>query len=148
MTRYPLKLEAIGDNHQAYFRDFDRNILTARKQVSYQAVSWRLLQAAKLGYTKPWVARITGTDSQYGLAREFLRAEKDYTSANGTGSRGIILYYWLEPGIYEVNERLSWKNHRRYFLHVHDSTTAIEITKEQVLEWLQQKTSEHLESTS
>lgn len=138
MNRYPLKLEAIGDNHQAYFRDFDRNILTARKQVSYQAASWRLLQAAKLGYTKPWVARITGLDARYGLAREFLKAEKDYSEANGTGSRGIMLYYWLEPGIYEINERLSWKNHRRYFARIIDHQTLIEMTKAEVIEWLQQ----------
>lgn len=135
--RYVLKLEAIGDNHTAYLREFDRNIHKATRAVSYQAASWRLLQAAKLGYTKAWVARIVGLDPRFGLAREFLRGEKDYSNASGTGSRGVMLYYWLEAGFYEVNERLSWKNHRRYFLQVNQDATAQEVSKEQVIQWLQ-----------
>lgn len=92
--------------------------------------------------SKPWVARLTGLDEQYGFKRDFMRAPCDYSRASGTGARGIYKYYALEPGIYEVNERTSWKSVRRYFIQVHDDATYTEIGHEQVMSWLQSDTSE------
>ena len=39
-----------------------------------------------------WVAKITGEDNKYGLAREFVAYKKDYSSANSVGSRGVFLW--------------------------------------------------------
>ena len=86
--------------------------------------------------SNPWVARITGPDPQYGLAREFQRGYADYSAASGTGGRGIWLLYALDDGVYEVNKRLSWKHTKRYFVRVQDGDIA-EITREEVERWLQ-----------
>jgi hypothetical protein len=79
-----------------------------------------------------WVARLTGPDPLYGFIREFLRGQKDYSRANGTGSRGVYVYYPLRPGIYEVHKRLNWRKTRRYFIRV-EGTEITEISREEVL---------------
>lgn len=91
--------------------------------------------------TRPWVARLFGFNDYYGYDREFMRARWDYSNANSTGSRGIYALYALEPGVYEVNERISRKRQRRYFILVaetelHDAEYW-EITQEEVDEWLE-----------
>ena len=136
--RYTLKLEAIGDNHTAYMRHISR-AQRAGLPLPYNAPH-KLLQAYQLGHSKSWVARITGLDRRFGLAREFIYAQKDYTHANGTGSRGIYLYYFLPPGLYEISERVTWKRTRRYFARVVDDHTIIELTREEAVQWLQQHT--------
>lgn len=83
--------------------------------------------------SKPWVARLTGLDEQYGFSRQFMHAPCDYSRASGTGARGVYKYYALEPGIYEVNERTSWKSVRRYFIRVSDNATYTEIGHEEVI---------------
>lgn len=88
----------------------------------------------------PWVAQITGTDSRYGLARRFLRGQVDYSGSNSVGSRGIVEVFALRPGIYEVNERLSWKRLRRYFLQVTEDGGKAEIGKDEVLACLRNAT--------
>jgi len=85
--------------------------------------------------SKPWVARITGIDEQYGFAREFVHGYTDYSNASGTGARGIYIRYALKDGIYEVNERISWKHVRRYFIRVQDATIT-EIDRDEVLQCL------------
>lgn len=82
--------------------------------------------------TKPWVARILGTCDHFGLEREFIRGYNDYAAASGTGGRGIYTLYALDTGVYEVNERVSWKGVRRYFIQVENAEIA-EITREQGL---------------
>ena len=69
-----------------------------------------------LAADRPWVARIKGIDARFGLAREFLASRKDFAGSNGSGSRGVILHYELRPGLYEVNERVSWRRNERYFV--------------------------------
>ncbi len=70
---------------------------------------------------RPWVAEITGVDSNGRLQRSFLRGQRDYRDCNGTGSRGIVVYFHLYPGkVYEVNELLTWEKSRRYFCRVVD----------------------------
>lgn len=93
--------------------------------------------AGYLGYDKsnPWVARLIGLDDTYGFAREFVRAQADYSNASGTGGRGIMLRYALADGIYEVNERVSWKHVKRYFVRAQDGVFET-VTREQVLKWL------------
>lgn len=90
--------------------------------------------AGYLGFDKsnPWVARLVGLDDQFGFAREFVRAQADYSNASGTGGRGIMLRYALVDGIYEVNERVSWKRVNRYFVRAKDGRIE-KISCEQVL---------------
>jgi hypothetical protein len=86
--------------------------------------------------TQPWVARIVGFDPKYHYRREFVRAQsRDYSRANSVGSRGVYAYYVLGDGIYEVNERMTWKRTDRYFAQVSNGTIT-RITQEEVDEWL------------
>ena len=91
---------------------------------------------------RPWVARITGTDERYGLARQFQRALKDHNDSDAAGSRGVYAYYFVGPGIYEVKEQVSWQRWERYFLHVDQAGEKTVITKEDILAWLKNDTSE------
>lgn len=82
-----------------------------------------------------WVARILGLDEQYGFSREFVHGPTDWSAAKTTGSRGAYRYYALTDGIYEVNERLSWKHVRRYFIRVVNETIT-EIDREEAIRCL------------
>lgn len=87
--------------------------------------------------SKPWVAKITGRDEKYGLAREFLKPNWDYSKANRRGSRGVYLWYILESDqLYEVYYRYSWKGSRRYFCTVHSDGSIYELSKEEAESWL------------
>jgi len=82
---------------------------------------------------RDWVAEITDTDDKYGFKRGFLNAEKDWSSSGKTGWS----YYELENGkVYEVNE--PYKG--RWFFQVTNGE-CVEISKEDVLEYIEQKRS-------
>jgi len=82
---------------------------------------------------RDWVAEITDIDEKYGFKREFLNAEKDWSSSGKTGWS----YYELENGkVYEVNE--PYKG--RWFFQVTNGE-CVEISKEDVLEYIEQKRS-------
>ncbi len=50
---------------------------------------------------KTWLARITGADSHYGLAREFVRAvSRDLSRSGMTGTMTFL----VGPGVYERHE--------------------------------------------
>ena len=132
--RYILKLEAVGDNHTAYKRHFNKTVRTTGQ--APRNANLHLEMAQKLGKTRSWVARITGLNNQYGFERDFIKGQKDYSTANGTGSRGIYLYYFLEPGFYEISDRRSWSNTKRYFARVVNETTIIELSREEVIRCL------------
>lgn len=68
-----------------------------------------------IGSSRPWVARITGPDPRYGLAREFVRGATDYSRANSVRSRGVRTFYALPDGLYEINSPETWKRTERYF---------------------------------
>lgn len=123
-----LSLEIIGDNHTQRARAVKRGDAKAPLYVPKMV---QMVKHSQKKYT-PWVARITGLCNKYGLKREFMRGQKDYSLANSVGSRGVYVYYPLDPGIYEVNERLTWKRVRRYFIQVQNAEIT-EITREQVL---------------
>jgi hypothetical protein len=125
--RAVLQLELIGDNYYAYKQYAER--LNERYE---RDVYLRGMARPEL---KPWVARILGPDPKYGFKREFIHGQRDYTFSNSVGSRGIYEYFALTPGIYEVNERLTWKRARRYFVRV-EGTEITEISKDEVLECL------------
>jgi len=89
-----------------------------------------------------WVARIAGLDAQYGFRRTFMRGVKDFALSNSVGSRGIYEYFFLEPGIYEVNKRTSWKRAERFFIRIHEDSSIERITREEVIKCLTSDTSE------
>lgn len=48
--------------------------------------------------------------------RRGLTCQKDYSGANGIGSRGVMALYLLVPGrLYRVAEPLSWSRADRYY---------------------------------
>ena len=97
----------------------------------------RTITAETIGNTKPWVARITGTDPKYGLKREFVNGTRDYSNANSVKTRGVETTWVLGDGIYECSLPKSWKNTERFFTIVTQdgyqfltSTEVIKLVKE------------------
>lgn len=123
-----LKLEWIGDH---YFHYNERAV--HRNHVMERQIHVRGMAREEF---KPWVARITGVGKQGKLMREFVRGVRDYSEANSIGSRGIYEYFTLPPGVYEVNNRVSWSRVRRYFVRVSEEGDITEISKQEVLSWL------------
>lgn len=119
-----LALEIIGDNYYAYKRDLANG--KAREIPRME----RYAEMMGRDLTRPWVACITGLDSKYGFAREFLHGQRDYGQANSIGSRGVYEYFALDDGLYEVHERLTWRRTRRYFIRVENAEIA-EISREE-----------------
>ncbi len=85
---------------------------------------------------RPWVAKITGRDDEYGYAREFLSNSRDYRNANRKGTRGVECWYTLDAGnFYEVFAWESTSRNRRYFVKVVDGDV-VEVEKDEVEAWL------------
>ena len=103
-----LKLEAIGDTT----RQRTRLAAGMLREAGFFIAS-ELYQPAR---PYPWVAKVTGLDPKFGMARQFIRGRKDYSQASGNGNRGIYLHYLLDEGIYEVQDVTSWSRIERYFV--------------------------------
>ena len=74
----------------------------------------RFADAIRLRIPRPWVAEVTNSGG-----RVFLPYRKDYSRANGSGSRGVMLWYELRDGhTYEVNAQVSWRGWDRYFCRI------------------------------
>lgn len=127
-----IKLEVIAENYFDYRKRLAKGEITTPDAATEHY--GELLGRDK---SQPWVARIIGPDEKYSLRREFIRGRKDYSLANSIGSRGVYLYFYLSPGVYEVNERSSWTRVRRYFCRV-EGTEVKEMTREEVDLWLQE----------
>lgn len=120
------RLEAIGD-------DLFDGLSRLRRNPDSPAANRFLRRAIHHpARCRAWIARLTGTDDRYGFAREFVHGHRDYLHANSTGSRGVFIYYALEPGLYEVNEPISFRKDRRYFLRCHMGQSE-EISREDVI---------------
>ena len=90
---------------------------------------------------RPWVARLTGLDSTYGFAREFLRPVYDYTHATRKG-KNTMVYYHMAPGVYELYYPVSWRHEERYFARVDEQGEIHRIERDEVIAWLPNATSE------
>jgi hypothetical protein len=73
-----LKLEYIAENYFAYKKQAEVIHEPTERYASYMGRD----------KSRPWVARIDGLDSIYGLARTFMKGQIDYSNANRVGSRG------------------------------------------------------------
>ena len=120
-----LKIEAIGENT---FQSIDR---------------YRCFGKMADIFSVPksyWVAKITGFCVEYdGLKREFVKGNRDYAKANSKGTRGIYVSYFLDPGVYEVKHKTSWKHTERYFCMVTDGGEIIKMDKSDVEKCLLKK---------
>lgn len=94
---------------------------------------------ARLNPPKSWVALIT-LDGAKGLKRSFLPfAKRDYSGANGSGSRGVMRLYVLEEStVYEVQEPMNWQHAKRWYT-VHDGNAWLEISLSEALQCLTSK---------
>lgn len=89
------------------------------------------IEVETIGAAKGWIAEITGLDTKFGLARQFV-GDRDYSGANKPRTRGVMTVAELEEGhLYEVNEPTSWKNTDRYFCTVRDGEK-VRLSKEEV----------------
>ncbi len=120
-----LELEFIGENYFAYKR---------MATVPDESME-RFKKLLGRDQSRPWVAHLTGLDRSLRPIREFVRGQIDYNRANGTGSRGVYLYFHLSDGLYEVNARESWSRVRRYFIRVENAAYR-EISREEALQCL------------
>lgn len=85
----------------------------------------------------PWVAEVTGKYPSGKLQRLFVRSHRDYSRANSKGSRGVYLWFVIESDkLYEVHERVSWKNTRNYFCCVTEQGDIYVLTDQEAEEWL------------
>jgi hypothetical protein len=75
----------------------------------------------------PWVARL-GRNGR----REFIDGQRDYMHADKLGNRGVFVYFYLLPGIYEINEPVALGKGRRYYARAGLNEMA-EITREEAL---------------
>lgn len=109
----------------------------------YGTISAEVIRsAAWASRPRPWVARLTGLDRQFGLVREFVKGVWDYTYARGKrGGRGIYIYWSLAPGLYEIFRPVSWRHEERFFFRVDDGGEIQTITHDEVLECLKNATS-------
>ena len=120
-----IKIEAIGEN---IFQSIDR---------------YRCFGTMADIFSVPksyWVAKITGYCSEFdGFKREFVHGNRDYAKANSKGSRGIYVTYFLNPGLYEVKHKTSWKNTERYFCMVTEEGEIIKMDKPDIEKCLLKK---------
>jgi hypothetical protein len=87
-----------------------------------------------------WAAEIVGFDKKYKYQRIFLRGKKDYTYANGKGSRGIYLEWILESGhIYDIKRRVSWSRCERFFCTVTENGDIERLDEKDVIECLKRR---------
>lgn len=122
--RAVLKLELIGDDFFFY----------RRTKTKSPEQLWQMARRLGFNESPSWAARLKLIDGK--LKREFLRPTKDYSQANSTGSRGIFAYYVLQPrGIYEVNDRYTWKRVHHYYCQI-EETKIIEISRQEAIDWL------------
>ena len=114
--RAVIRLEVIGENYRHHLRAVGEG--KAKKPHLKKYIE--LLRYGQKKFT-PWVARITAN------GYEFIESHRDYSQANGIGSRGIFEYYALRAGLYEVNACVKLGEMRRYCIIVNDDTTIEEI---------------------
>jgi len=75
--------------------------------------------------------------SVVGLGRsgnKIIRCYKDYDTADRTGNRGVIGHFALDPGVYQVTERIEWDTVKRYFVLVENGEIR-HISQREAQEW-------------
>jgi hypothetical protein len=90
-----------------------------------------------IGPHRPWLARLTGYDPDFGFRREFLRPKEDWLDANRKGTRGVQCWWTLALNeVYEACWRVSWNDERRGFLRATPEGDVVTISREEAEAWL------------
>jgi hypothetical protein len=84
------------------------------------------------GMPRLWVAKLTGLGGKYGIEREFIDPVVDYSNANKSGNRGVMMYWHVENGVYETS---LGKRYERGFCRVENGWIT-RCTKEEAIKWL------------
>ena len=91
----------------------------------------------------PWCARLLGLDEKCGFRREFIKGIYDYTyTSRYAGSKTVLIFYAVPPGIYQVYDNINRSRGRKYFVRVTDEGEIVEIERDDVLECLRKLNSE------
>ncbi len=125
-----LKIELIGDAQRQRVRLYEGII----REAMGSGVARKIVGSPP---SCGWCAEVS-LDG-YKIDRDFLKPKKDYSEANGVGSRGVYAYFYLDEGkIYEVYERTSWKSSERYFCKVKNGEV-VKITEQEATRCLKNR---------
>lgn len=92
---------------------------------------------------KPWCAEILSMSEKYGFERRFIKENLNYSKANASGTRGVELKFIVECNKpHEGYFHLSWKKKERKFFYMTEAGEFKEITKKELIAWLQKNTSD------
>lgn len=106
--------------------------------LAIESIADDLAQKGRMHGFRPraWVAQIMGMDGRGNPVRAYLAGNKDYSSSNSVGSRGIFLNYQLQQGlIYEISSPQSWRHTDRYFIRI-VAGQIVRLTRQEVEECL------------
>lgn len=128
-----IKLEYIGESQDARLSMYSKII----DQVA-DGLGGKVTGNTRL--RQPWVAEIAGIDSKFGFKREFLKGNWQRKRSNGTGSRGVEIWFTLELGkLYEIKSFKSWRSIDRYFCIITNDGNVNRITEIEAMEWLKDR---------
>jgi hypothetical protein len=89
------------------------------------------------GGVSPCCRKVIALGHDSFIVTEPMKPNRDYSKANGVGSRGVYDYYVLKPGnIYEIIEVLSWKRSRRYYAFILPDSSVKEMDYGEAIECL------------
>lgn len=69
---------------------------------SHVAAAGQYLDGERSAPCKPWVAEIAGFNLRFGFNRNFITPTIDWSGANRSGNRGVMMYWHVGDGIYET----------------------------------------------
>ena len=126
-----LSLELIGDDADARLREAEQAVTLA----AGRAAGRLFAPDAENGV---WVKQLLGIGDAGKFHKRFVRGQKDYSRANSVGSRGVLLHFFLPPGVYQVQEKIAWRNVRPYFV---ESAAGLikEISRMEAVTWLKNR---------
>lgn len=67
---------------------------------------------------------------------KYIKGYRDYSRSNGKGTRGIIVTFFLDQGVYEVRHKTSWEKHSHYFFRVNELGDIEKISKAEAMQCL------------
>ena len=82
-------------------------------------------------------SKIVAVEEGGRLVTQKMNSHRDYSNANGVGTRGVYDFYTLYPGnAYEIVAPQSWKRSDHYYLFITNEGEKVRMTYEEVIECL------------
>lgn len=96
---------------------------------------------SRRGGTSPWCAHLTGvlpSSGKYGrFVRQFVKGVYDYTyTSEYGGRRSVVVYFNVQPGVYQVYDDTHSAHGRHYFARVDENGDVAEINEDEVVQCL------------